>query len=119
MDNSAGLWIRIVLMRLRIQLKILMRIRIRIQVRGGGGQPKMCIPLGKILGTPLNACHPFLFQKNAELITLKGEGWVDLEPLFVLSVLDLCKLIKRNEQLLNIAGVLARIDRTVFFLKAD
>ncbi len=46
-----GLWIRIVLMRIRIQLKILMRIR--IQIRGGVGQPKMCIPPGKILGTPL------------------------------------------------------------------
>jgi hypothetical protein len=41
-------------MRIRIQLKILMRIRIQIQIRGGGvGQPKMCIPPGKILGTPL------------------------------------------------------------------
>ncbi len=39
---------------IRIQLKIFMRIRIRIQIRGGGGigQPKMCIPPGKILGTP-------------------------------------------------------------------
>jgi hypothetical protein len=42
-------------MRIRIQLKSFMRIR--IQIRGGGegvGQPKMCIPLGKILGTPLS-----------------------------------------------------------------
>jgi hypothetical protein len=46
----------LVLMRIRIQLKILMRMRIRIQIqirRGGLGQPKMCIPPGKILGTPL------------------------------------------------------------------
>jgi hypothetical protein len=35
------------------QLKILMRIRIQIRV-GGVGQPKMCIPPGKILGTPLS-----------------------------------------------------------------
>jgi hypothetical protein len=42
-----------VLMRIRIQLKIFMRIQ--IQIRGGGpvGHPKMCIPPGKILGTPL------------------------------------------------------------------
>ncbi len=40
--------------RIRIQLKILIPIRIQIQIRGGGvGQPKMCIPPGKILGTPL------------------------------------------------------------------
>ncbi len=41
-------------MRIRIQLKILMRIQ--IQIRGGGegvGMPKMRIPPGKILGTPL------------------------------------------------------------------
>ncbi len=51
---SGLLWIRIVLMRIRIQRKKLLRIRIRIQIRGGGvGQPKMCIPPGKILGTPL------------------------------------------------------------------
>ncbi len=37
MSPGAGLWIRIVLMRIRIQLKTLMRIRIQIQVRGGGG----------------------------------------------------------------------------------
>ncbi len=50
--TTATLWIRNVLMRIRIQLKILMRIR--IQIRGEGvGQPKMCIPPGKILGTPL------------------------------------------------------------------
>jgi hypothetical protein len=43
--------------RIRIQLKIFMRIRIQIQIRERGegvGQPKMCIPLGKILGTPLS-----------------------------------------------------------------
>jgi hypothetical protein len=48
--------VRIVLMRMRIriQLKILMLIRIQIQIRRGGGRSaKMCIPLGKILGTPL------------------------------------------------------------------
>jgi hypothetical protein len=48
-----------VLMRIRIQLKIFMRIR--IQIWGGGevvGQPKMCIPPGKILGTPLIAPFP-------------------------------------------------------------
>jgi hypothetical protein len=48
-----GLWIRIVLM----------RIRSRIQIRGGGegvGQPKMCIPPGKILGTPLVLVIPGL-----------------------------------------------------------
>ncbi len=40
--------------RIRIQLKILIRIRIQIQIRGAGVvQPKMCIPPGKILGTPL------------------------------------------------------------------
>jgi hypothetical protein len=42
--------------RIQIQLKILIRIRIQIQIRGGGGgdnQPKMCIPPGNILGTPL------------------------------------------------------------------
>ncbi len=44
--------------RIRIQLKTLMRIRIQIQIRGGGvGQPKMCIPPGKILGTPLFTTH--------------------------------------------------------------
>jgi hypothetical protein len=34
--------------------------RIQIQIRGGGegvGQPKMCIPPGQILGTPLLAVH--------------------------------------------------------------
>ncbi len=52
---SPGLWIRIFLMRIRIQLKILMRIRIQIRGWGGGvGQPKMCIPPGKILGSPLD-----------------------------------------------------------------
>ncbi len=30
--------------------------------RGGGGQPKMCIPPGKILGTPL--CIPSPFKTN-------------------------------------------------------
>ena len=39
--------------RIRIQLKILMRIRMQIQGGGGKGQTKMCIPPGKILGTPL------------------------------------------------------------------
>ena len=31
--------------------------RIQIQIRGGVGQPKMCIPPGQILGTPLLAVH--------------------------------------------------------------
>jgi hypothetical protein len=38
---------------IRIQLKILMRIRIQIRGGRGVGQPKMCIPPIKILGTPL------------------------------------------------------------------
>ncbi len=51
--------IRTVLMRIRsqirIQLKVLMRIRIQNRGGGGGGgrSAKMCIPPGKILGTPL------------------------------------------------------------------
>ncbi len=34
-------------------------MRIQIQIRGGEGvgQPKVCIPPGKILGTPLAACE--------------------------------------------------------------
>ncbi len=59
--SATLLWTRIVLMRIRsrIRLKILMRIRIRIRIQirvggGGVGQPKMCIPPGKILGTPLH-----------------------------------------------------------------
>jgi hypothetical protein len=43
----------------------LMRIRIRIQIRGEGvGQPKMCIPPGKILGTPLPAYIIFFYSKS-------------------------------------------------------
>jgi hypothetical protein len=45
---------------IRIQLKILMRIRIQSQIGGGGvGQPKMCIPPGNILGTPLGVVYPY------------------------------------------------------------
>ena len=71
LDNnllSPGLWIRIVLMRIRIQLKFLMRIRIQIRIRWGGGgvgPPKMCIPPGKILGTPLPTSISILVLSDA------------------------------------------------------
>jgi hypothetical protein len=52
-----------------------MRIRIRIQLKnldadpypgGGGGQPKMRIPLGKILGTPLGTFTSFFKDKKSK-----------------------------------------------------
>ncbi len=34
---------------------------------GGVGQPKMCIPPGKILGTPLVAADQQFYDKNTEI----------------------------------------------------
>jgi hypothetical protein len=41
-----------------------------IQIRGGGegvGQPKMCTPPGKILGTPLDATMTFFYKMPSSL----------------------------------------------------
>ena len=44
--------------------------------REGVGQPKMCIPPGKILGTPLPVPYRYLqkmyFRKNNDLLTIRG-----------------------------------------------
>ncbi len=79
---SPGLWIRIVLMRIRIRIQLKSWCGSRSRSGGGVGQPKMCIPPGKILGTPLayaqsnfkeefllSLCKNFFFCRAFETIS--------------------------------------------------